>query len=506
MDGSHSERSVIATTRGVSKRYPGVQALSDVDFEVHAGEVRALLGANGAGKSTLIRMLAGVEAPDSGTVEIAGTRLSGGVREATALGVATVYQELSLIPFMTVAENLFLGHWPRRAGRIDVAGMERAARQTLLTIGVDIDPGRQVASLTLAEQQIVEIARAVQEEPRLLILDEPTSALAAHEVNLVLEVVRGVSRRGVGVIYVSHRMDEIRQIADTVTVMRDGRHVATTDVRGASTQHIVDLMLGDRAVEDVAWQERPHGEVKLRVAGLSLPPKLADVSFEVRAGEILGIAGLLGSGRTELLRAVAGFDRPEHAAIEVNGRKVGRHNPLAIKAMGVGLTPENRKKEGIVAELSIGENIVMSDYRRVSSAGSLVPSRFAAAGNAVRERLSIKAANLDLSIATLSGGNQQKAVIGRWLHAGSDVLLLDEPTRGVDVGSKAQIYDIVRQLAEAGAAVVFTSSELEELPLVCDRVIVLRAGRITAEYRAPNIHTAELLAAAMATATEEVRP
>lgn len=504
MDGQPDHQTVIAATRGVNKSYPGVQALKDVDFDVRAGEVRALLGANGAGKSTLIRMLAGVEAPDSGTVEIAGTRLSGGVREASALGIATVYQELSLIPYMTVAENLFLGHWPKARGGIDIAAMERGARQTLLDVGVDIDPGREVASLTLAEQQIVEIARAVHEDPKLLILDEPTSALAAHEVNLVLDVVRGVARRGVGVIYVSHRMDEIRQIADTVTVMRDGQYVATTDVRGASTQRIVELMLGDRAhAEEVAYRQRQLGEVKLRVRGLSLPPKLVEVSFEVSAGEILGIAGLLGSGRSELLRAIAGFDRPAIAEIEINGRRVTRHNPLAIKTMGVGLTPENRKKEGIVAELSIGENIVMSDYRRVSAAGSLVPSRIATAGHAVRKRLDIKAANLDLSIATLSGGNQQKAVIGRWLHAGSDVLLLDEPTRGVDVGSKAQIYDIVRQLADEGAAVVFTSSELEELPLVCDRVIVLREGRITSEYQAPNIHTAELLAAAMATSTEE---
>lgn len=505
MNGELIGREVIAATHGVSKAYPGVQALKDVDFEVRAGEVRALLGANGAGKSTLIRMLAGVQAPDSGTVEIAGTRLTGGVREASALGIATVYQELSVIPYMSVAENMFLGRWPRGRGGIDVAAMEREARQTLLDVGIDIDPGREVASLTLAEQQIVEIARAVHENPTLLILDEPTSALAAHEVGLVLDVVRRVSAKGVGVIYVSHRMDEIRQIADTVTVMRDGKHVATTDVRGASTQHIVELMLGERAhAEESEYRQRPFGEVKLKVDGLVMAPKLVDVSFEVRAGEVLGIAGLLGSGRTEILRAIAGFDRPQHAAIAINGKPVTRHDPIAIKALGVGLTPENRKKEGIVAELGIGENIVMSDYGKVSAAGNLIPSRLAAAADAVRRRLAIKAANLDLSIATLSGGNQQKAVIGRWLHAGSDVLLLDEPTRGVDVGSKAQIYDIVRQLAGEGAAIVFTSSELEELPLVCDRVIVLTDGRITGEHRAPNIHTAELLAAAMATSNEEI--
>jgi ABC-type sugar transport system ATPase subunit len=495
--------SVIAQTRAVNKRYPGVHALKSVDFTVHAGEVRALLGANGAGKSTLIRLLAGVETPDDGTVEIAGMPLDGGVRGASKLGVSTVYQELSLIPGMSVAENLFLGHWLRGRAGIDVRAMEDAARTTLSRIGAHIDPGREVASLTLAEQQIVEIARAVHEDPKLLILDEPTSALAAHEVDLVLDVVRKVAARGVGVIYVSHRMDELRQIADTVTVMRDGRHIATTDVRGASTQHIIDLMLGETAAkEQLAYEGRALGDVKLNVVELRVPPKIDEVSFSVRQGEILGIAGLLGSGRTELLRAVAGFEKPASGIVEVNGVKVRNHNALHIKNLGVGLTPEDRKREGIVTDLSIAENMVMSDYTKVSTAGVLQPSLISRAAGALRRRLDMKAENLDHSIATLSGGNQQKAVIGRWLHAGSNVLLLDEPTRGVDVGSKAQIYDIMRQLAADGAAVVFISSELEELPLVCDRVIVLRDGRLTAEFRAPQIRAAELLAAAMATEEE----
>ncbi len=494
---------VIAAAHGVSKRYPGVQALNDVDFEVRAGEVRALLGANGAGKSTLIRMLAGVETPDAGSVELSGVPLNGGVKEAGRLGVSTVHQELSVIPEMTVAENLYLGHWLRRGWGIDTAAQEAAARRVLAEIGVAIDPGREVASLTLAEQQIVEIARALHAGPRLLILDEPTSALASHEVGLVLEVVRRVAAQGVGVIFVSHRMDEIRQIADTVTVMRDGRHVATKEVAGVTTQQIVELMLGGRERERGAYVRRRFGDVRLKVTDLTVPPKLDGVSLEVRAGEIVGLAGLLGSGRTELLQAIAGFRAPAAGSIEINGVTLRRPNPRSAKRLGVGLTPEDRKREGVITELSIAENMVMSDYARVSRYGALRPRRLTASAEGLRDRLEVKVADLQHSIATLSGGNQQKTVIGRWLHAGSNVLLLDEPTRGVDVGSKAQIYDITRQLADEGAAVVFVSSEIEELPLVCDRVLVLRGGRLAEEFVAPDLSTAALLAAAMTTANEE---
>lgn len=503
-DQNTSFGEVIVQATGVNKTYPGVHALRDVDFSVRAGEVRAMLGANGAGKSTLIRAIAGVEEPDSGEVQIAGKRLTGGIREASELGVATVYQELSLNPFMSIAENMFLGRWPRSGVGIDRGAMVREARETLASLGIDIDPGREVDSLTIAQQQIVEIARAVHEDPKLLILDEPTSALAAHEVGMVLDLVQRVSAAGVGVIYVSHRMDEIRQIAHSVTVMRDGAHVETVDVRGASTQHIIDLMLGQTAAEEDAYvyQPRPFGQVRLRVAGLRMAPKVREVSFEVQEGEILGLAGLLGAGRTEVLRAIAGFDDADSGEIEVAGRNVSGMSALAIKDLGVGMTPEDRKGAGIITDLSIGENIVMSDYRSVSSSGVLSRSRLLGAARALRDRLSMKANHLEHSIATLSGGNQQKAVIGRWLHAGSTVLLLDEPTRGVDVRSKAQIYDIIREIAAEGVAVVFVSSELEELPLVCDRVIVMNDGVTTRQFQAPHFTIADLMAAAMAAPTE----
>lgn len=492
---------VIARTRGVTKQYPGVLALDDVDFTVRSGEVRALLGANGAGKSTLIRMLAGVEQPDAGTVVLQGEELGGGgVREASRLGVATVFQELSLIPGMSVAENLVLGRWPRGASGIDYRAMHRASSEALAALGLDIDPRREVASLTLAQQQTVEIARALREGPRLLILDEPTSALAAAEVAQVLTTVRAIAATGVGVIFVSHRMDEIATVADAISVMRDGRVVAEFDTGRAPTDQVVEAMLGDRrrtAAVDRSVARR-LGETRLVVDALRVPPKVEEVSFELRSGEVLGIAGLLGSGRTELLRAIAGYERVTGGTVTVGGHTTARPHPARMKRLGIGLTPENRKRDGVVPELGVDENIVMSDFGQVSSRGVLSRSAIARRTGELRDRLQVKVADLSAPIAALSGGNQQKAVIGRWLHAGSDVLLLDEPTRGVDVEAKAQIYQLMRAVADQGAAVVFVSSEIEELPLACDRVLVLRAGRITEEFRAPDIDLSRLLAASMA--------
>ncbi|MGP3533741.1 sugar ABC transporter ATP-binding protein [Microbacterium sp. RD1] len=490
---------VIARTVGVTQEYPGVVALADVDFELRRGEVRALLGQNGAGKSTLIRLLSGVEVPTSGEVLIAGTPLgSGGVREATDRGVSTCYQELSLVADMTVAENFFLGRWPRARVGIDVPGMARRAREVLSGLGLDIDPDALAGSLTLAQQQIVEIARALENDPALLILDEPTSALATAEVELVLAAVRRVADSGVAVLYVSHRMDEIRQIAHSATVMRNGRVVETVDIREYSTAAIVRLMIGsDPESQRPDAAESAAGPVRLAVTRLTAEPKLRDVSFSARGGEILGIAGLLGSGRTELLRAVAGFDAFSAGAIEIDGKPVRAVRAETMRRRGVALTPEDRKREGALMNLGIDENIVMSDYRAVSRRGALSQARIREASGRLAERLRIKADDLSRPISTLSGGNQQKAVIARWLHADAGVLLLDEPTRGVDVEAKAQIYAIMRAVADAGKAVIFVSSELEELPLCCDRVLVLRDGTIQREFTGGQIVLSELLEAAM---------
>ncbi|AUS81925.1 sugar ABC transporter ATP-binding protein [Actinoalloteichus sp. AHMU CJ021] len=496
-----------AQASNVTKEYPGVRALAGADFEIRAGEVRALLGRNGAGKSTLIRMLSGVDVPDSGDVRIGGTPLGdGGVRRAAELGVSTVYQELSLVPWMTVAENLFLGAWPRRGGRVDYEGMRREASAVFAELDLRIDPDRMVATLSLAEQQLVEIARGVRGQPGVLILDEPTSALAVNEVEMVLDVVRRIAGRGVAVVYVSHRLDEIRQVAHSITVMRDGRTVETVPARDATTEQIVGLMLGGEtsAAERPATRTIDRNRTPLlSIRDLVVPPKIESVSLDLHAGEVLGIGGLLGAGRSELLRAIAGFDPPHSGAVEVEGRRVDRPSARRMKELGVGLTPENRKAEGIVPLLGVDENMVMSDFRAVSRGPAVSPSRVRAAATALVERLSVKTARPETPITNLSGGNQQKAVIGRWLHAGSRILLLDEPTRGVDVEAKAQIYRLVRELAAAGAGVLFVSGELEELPLVCDRVVALHGGRIRAEFSGPDITLDNILAATMAVESVE---
>jgi ABC-type sugar transport system ATPase subunit len=506
--GSEHGSEPVARTRGAVRRYPGVLALDHVDFEVHPGEVHALLGKNGAGKSTLIRLLSGVEKSDEGTVEIAGTALTGGgSREASELGVATVYQELSLVPQLSVAENYHLGALPTgRSGLVRTARMKDAAEAALAELGVRVDPGTPVGALPVAEQQMVEIARALRGAPKLLILDEPTSSLAAAEVDVVLQAVTRIAAAGVAIIYVSHRLGEIRQIAHTASVMRDGRLVETVSTKGASSDDIVSLMLGDAAgtTESAARHlpapatDRP---VVLAVRGLSVPPKVREVSFDLHEGEILGIAGVLGSGRSELLRSIAGLLPPASGTLALFGEQLRRWSIRGMIRRGVGLTPEERKTDGIVPLLGIDENIVLADRSSVRH-GPLLSTRLQrGAAEKLVSALSIRTPDVTVPVGALSGGNQQKAVIARWLHRGSRVLLLDEPTRGVDVQAKAQIYELVRKLADDGVSIVFVSSELEELPLVCSRVVVLRDGAITAELTGSDITESAIFAATLADGT-----
>ena len=491
----------IAVVRGDRKRYPGVLARDGVDFDIAPGEVRALLGKNGAGKSTLIRILTGAAAPDAGEVSIGGHRLAGTgpqrTIEAGRLGVRAVYQELSLVPGMSIVENLFLGRWPRRAGILDHDAMDRLAREALAQLGLALDPARRVETLSPAQRQLVEIARALLGEPRIVILDEPTSSLAAAEVESLFGAVRRLAAAGIAVIYVSHRMAEIREIASSATVMRDGRVVDTVAVAGASTADIVRMMLGHEAGEERLVARSDAGPVVLEVEGLVCRPKLAGVDLSLRRGEVLGIAGLLGSGRTELLHAIAGLAPIEAGTVTLNGRDLAGQSYARRVRAGLGFTPESRKEDGIVPLLGVDENIVAADFGKVTRLGVVSRRRMQAAAAEVIARIGIKTARAGTPIGTLSGGNQQKAVIGRWIHAGSQILLFDEPTRGVDVEAKAQIYRIVRQLAGAGKSIVFVSSEVEELPNVCDRVLVLKGGRFVEAFAAPDIRTEALMAACL---------
>ncbi len=491
----------VAEVIGASKSYGPVVALDDVSFTIRKGEVRALLGKNGAGKSTLIRLLSGAEAPDNGEVLLGGETLgTGGVDGAHRLGVRTVYQELSLIGSMTVAENMFMGRWPSSFGALSYRRMHAATRDALASLDLEIEPGRDVDDLSVADQQLVEIARAIYDEPRLLILDEPTSSLAAAEVDRVLKTVQTIASTGVAVLYVSHRLNEIRQVADTASVMRDGRLIDTRTLADVDTREVVHMMIGNAVEQFEPVTETPHelGEVVLDVSDIHDAPFLHGVSLSVRKGEVLGIAGVLGSGRTELLQIINGVATPASGSVRVHGRDLtGRGHRAALRS-GVGMTPENRKSEGIFPQLGVDENMLVSDWASVSSGGFTSPGKMAASANALIARLHIKTASPRADIDTLSGGNQQKAIIGRWLHAESDILLLDEPTRGVDVEAKAQIYALIRELAAAGRSIVFVSSEMEELPSVCDRVIVLRGGRIVEEHRAPNINIDAILSSAIA--------
>ena len=489
----------IAGVRSVTKRYPGVLALDNVSFGIAPGEVRALLGKNGAGKSTLIRMLTGAEVPDSGDIYIGGKSLVGGAgernRRAYSLGVRAVYQELSLSPNLNVAENIFLGRWPSSVSVIHRRRMHTLSREILDHLGFPIDTDCLVSTLSPAQRQLVEIARSTMGDPKLVILDEPTSSLAAAEVKLVFEAVRRVAAKGIAVLYVSHRMKEIRELAAAATVMRDGGIVGTVKVDEADVHDIVAMMLGKTTNRAEAFIPGERGPGVLDVKDIARKPKLEQVSLTLHQGEVLGIAGLLGAGRTELLRIIAGVDRPDSGSVCFRGRAVDALSYKKRIAAGIALTPENRKDDGVFPLMGVDENIVMCDWNQVAEAGVIDSRKVNKKTDEIVRRMSVKTSGNQTPLSTLSGGNQQKIVIGRWVYAGVSVLLLDEPTRGIDIEAKAQIYELVRNLAAEGKAIIFVSSEVEELPLVCDRVIVLRDGRIGAEFSAPNINVEKLLAA-----------
>ena len=490
-----------ARVEQIHKFYPGVHALNNVDFTIKSGEVRALLGKNGAGKSTLIRMLTGVEIPDKGNVFIGDNKLTGSsilrTRKAAYFGLKPVYQELSLIPDMDVAENIFIGNWPQKAGIINHKCMTKVARRVLDELGFPINTKSLVSHLSPAHQQLVEIARAMMGEPKIVILDEPTSSLASEEVGLVFEAVRRMAAKGIAIIYVSHRMKEIRTLASTATIMRDGQVIDTVVVSQTSIEDIVKMMLGQTSERIIPIQRREQQQAILEVKHVKQRPKLKNISFRLHQGEVLGLAGLLGSGRTELLRIIAGIDKPDTGSITFNGKSVETCSYSRRIAMGIALTPEDRKNDGIFPLLGVDENIVMCDWSHIARGGILNKEKINKNTSETVERMNIKTAGNKTPINNLAGGNQQKVVIGRWIYAGSSILLLDEPTRGIDVGAKSQIYDLVRTIAEEGKSIIFVSSEIEELPLVCDRVLVLKDGEIGFEFKAPNIDVEQLMSASI---------
>lgn len=488
--------------RGIGKTYPGTTALDDVSLGFSGGQVHALLGKNGAGKSTLVKIISGATQPTSGQLLVEGRPVQlRSPQDAFTQGIATVYQELSLVPELTVAENILFGRLPMKGFVIDWPQVFERARQILVEMNVDLDVRGKVGRLSVAQQQVVEIAKAMSFAPSVLLLDEPTSALAHGETESLFALVRQLKERGVAIIYISHRLQELGQIADVMSVLRDGKLIGTQTMEGATPASIAYMMFGDAMP-----RERPAdllaGENRvLEVRGLSRRDRLHNISFELHQGEILGIAGMLGSGRTELLMSIFGAEPFDAGEIIVDGQSVRRGaSPSTMKTLGLGLAPEDRKRQGLVQMMSVSNNATLASLSSLGSGGLISARR---QSEIVRENVSdlqIKVADARQPVSSLSGGNQQKVVLGKWLNTHPKVMLFDEPTRGIDVEAKGQIFKIIYDLSRQGVASLFVSSELEELFEVCHRILVMREGRLVAEVRPEDISMEILLEQCMADA------
>ena len=471
---------------GITKEFPGVHALDDASFELRRGEVHALVGENGAGKSTLMKILAGIYSPDAGTIRVAGREVTiSNPREAQELGISIIHQELNLMPHLTVAQNIFIGREPR--GRlpfvVDDAALNRMTAELFERLHLRLNPRTKVADLAVAQQQMVEIAKALSFNAEVLIMDEPTAALTDTEIDELFRVIRDLREHGVGIVHISHRLQELKQISDRVTVMRDGRYIRTMPTVEALIPTIINLMVG-RAIyeEGRALPEAAAEEVVLEVRGLNRGRMVRDVSFSLRRGEILGVAGLVGAGRTEVARTIFGADPKESGEIYVHGRKVDIRSPADAVRLGIGYLSEDRKRYGLATGMDVETNIVLASLRKFRASFGRINTRLTrsiAEGHV--KRLSIKTPSIRQKVRNLSGGNQQKVVIGKWLTADTDIMIFDEPTRGIDVGAKSEIYHLLNDLAGQGKSIIMISSELPEILRMSHRIIVMCEGRITGE-------------------------
>jgi ribose transport system ATP-binding protein len=470
--------------RGITRRFPGVTALDGVDLDVRRGEVLALIGENGAGKSTLMKILAGIQTLDEGEIRIDGQRVAiDSCRRAIQLGIALIHQELNLADNLSVAANIGLGREPHRLGFVNRRTLHAEASDVLGRIGLDVDPDTLVRDLSIGQQQLVEIAKALSADARLLIMDEPTSSLSAGEAERLFEVVHDLRRRGVSVVYISHRLGEVKRLADRVEVLRDGRNAGSLEGAEIGHEAMVTLMVGREMSRFYAHSPHPPGDTVLEVDRLVTAawPRQS-ISFSVRAGEIVGVAGLVGAGRTELARVLFGVDRPLSGTLRWLGQPVAFRMPRDAIEAGLALVPEERKEQGLIVEMNVRQNVSLAGlWRHRRRLGGLNRDREAADALTMVERLGIKTPHLGQTVRFLSGGNQQKVVLGKWLTMGPRLLLLDEPTRGIDVGAKEEVYRLMEDLAHEGLAVLFISSELEEILGMSDRVLVLHEGRLAGE-------------------------
>ena len=485
----------------ISKRFPGVVAVDDVNLDIYPGEVHVVAGENGAGKSTLMKLLSQVERPSHGTILLQGHPVQSiNPQHAQSLGIAMVYQEFALAPHLTVAQNISLGREPGRLGVIDKSSETAQARQLLQRVGLRIDPRKLVSTLSVAEQQLVEIAKALAIEARLVIMDEPTATLTGQEIDDLFAVIHGLTARGIAVLYISHRLDEIFRIADRVTVMRDGKVVATLPRNDIDEAKLIRLMVG-RDIENLYPKPASTiGEVVLQATGISRRHVLYDCSFDVRAGEIVGFAGLIGAGRTELARAVFGADTIDAGTISLDGKLIQVKSPAQAISHGIGYLTEDRKRNGLAMTLDITKNITLANLPTRASFINLGEERRIAEHD--RKQLKIRTPSVLQKVALLSGGNQQKVVVARWLETKARVLFFDEPTRGIDVKAKAEMFELIGSLAAEGRAIVIISSYLPELINMCDRILVLREGRIVGELQREQFSEERVIA--LATGAKEV--
>jgi len=484
--------------RHIRKTFPGVVALDDVDFDLRRGEVHILLGENGAGKSTLMKILSGAYQKSAGQIVLDGQDIEiRNPKHAQTLGISTIYQEFNLIPHLSAGENIFLGREPRRLGLIDQRAIFQEATRALNGLGLNLDPHKLIKELKVAEQQMIEVAKALSLDARILIMDEPTAALTEHEIKALFATIRSLRDKGVSIVYISHRMEELFEIGDRVTVLRDGRTVGTYDVREMSKSELIRLMVNRELTELFPKERAELGPEVLRVEGLNTQGGLKDISFSLRKGEVLGIAGLLGAGRTELARAIFGLDKIASGTISINGSPQRIGSPRAAINSGIGFLTEDRKSQGLVLPLSVKENLCLASVDKFSRWGLMNAQEEQQAADRYVKDLRIKTPSLNQKVVYLSGGNQQKVVLSKWLCCKSEVFIFDEPTRGVDVGAKAEIYQLMNRLTASGVAIIMISSEMLEVLGMSDRILVMRGGRIRGEFSAEEATQERVLQCAL---------
>ncbi len=470
--------------RNITKQFPGVRALDGVSLEVMPGEVHALLGENGAGKSTLMKILAGAQPLDTGEILIHGQTVHiDSPQKAMSLGISIIYQEFNLAPSLSVAENIFLGREPRSIipGMIDFKTLYRNAQEQIDRLRVRMDVHTPVAQLSVAQQQMVEVAKATSRKSSIIIMDEPSAPLTDHELEALFDLIKRLKNEGVSIIYISHRLEEVFEICDRVTIMRDGRHIYTGEVEGLTRDEIVRYMVGRELTEAIPKETAPIGQPALTVEGITRKGVLHNISFELKHGEIVGLAGLVGSGRTETARAIFGADPIDSGSIKVDGSTVRIRSPRDAIKNGIGLVTEDRKAQGLVLPMPIKQNTTLTNLPLISRLGFLKMGKERKVAEQYRTSLNIKTPSVEQAVKNLSGGNQQKVVLSKWLYSGSRILIFDEPTRGIDVGAKSEIYKLMNSLAAEGCAILMISSELPEILGMSDRILVMHEGSLAGE-------------------------